>query len=31
MSLNLVGGGSINLPGHIGGRYNLVLFYRGHW
>jgi len=31
MSLNLVGGGSINLPGDLDGRFNIVLFYRGHW
>jgi hypothetical protein len=31
MSLNLVDGSSIDLPAGLGGRYNVILFYRGHW
>jgi peroxiredoxin len=31
MSLNLVDGSSIDLPEGLGGRYNVILFYRGHW
>lgn len=31
MSLNLVNGGSVNLPGDLPSNYNVVLFYRGHW
>jgi peroxiredoxin len=31
MSVSLVGGGEIDLPGAMGGNYNVVLFYRGHW
>ena len=26
-----VSGGSIDLPDHMDGKYNVVLFYRGHW
>lgn len=31
LSLNLVDGGSIDLPGGLEGKYKVVLFYRGHW
>jgi hypothetical protein len=31
MSVSLVGGGEMNLPGDLDGSYNIVLFYRGHW
>ena len=31
MTLQIVGGGSINLPDYMDGRYNILLFYRGHW
>ncbi len=31
ISIDLVGGGSLNLPGDFETAYNLVLFYRGHW
>ena len=31
MTLNPVGGESIALPGDLSARYNIVLFYRGHW
>lgn len=31
LSLSLVDGGSIDLPGGLGGKYRIVLFYRGHW
>jgi len=31
MTVDLVGGGSMNLPGDLDGGYNIVLFYRGHW
>jgi peroxiredoxin len=31
MTVNLTGGGVINLPGDMDGKYNVVLFYRGHW
>lgn len=31
MSLNLVDGSKIDLPAGLGGRYNVILFYRGHW
>lgn len=30
MTIPLVGGGSINLPGSDA-KYQVVLFYRGHW
>lgn len=31
MTLNLVGGGSVNLPADLDAKYTMVLFYRGHW
>ena len=31
MTVNLIGGGVINLPADMDGKYNVVLFYRGHW
>ena len=31
MMINLTGGGVINLPADMDGKYNVVLFYRGHW
>jgi hypothetical protein len=31
MTVNLTGGGAINLPADMDGKYNVVLFYRGHW
>ena len=31
MTVNLTGGGVINLPADMDGKYNVVLFYRGHW
>jgi hypothetical protein len=31
MTLNPVGGESIAVPGDLSARYNIVLFYRGHW
>ena len=31
MDLQVVSGETIKLPGGIGGDYNVVLFYRGHW
>ena len=31
MTLQVSGGGSIDLPDHMDGKYNVVLFYRGHW
>ena len=31
MTLSLVGGGSVNLPGLADAKYQVVLFYRGHW
>jgi len=31
MTVTRVGGGEINLPGDMDGKYNIVLFYRGHW
>ena len=31
MSLNLVGGGTINLPEDLKSNYAVILFYRGHW
>jgi hypothetical protein len=31
MSLNLVDGSKVDLPEGVGGRYKVILFYRGHW
>jgi hypothetical protein len=31
MKVNVTGGGVINLPTDMDGKYNVVLFYRGHW
>jgi hypothetical protein len=31
MKIDLVGGGAIELPHGLNGRYRVVLFYRGHW
>lgn len=31
LTINLVKGGTIDLPGGVGPKYRVVLFYRGHW
>ncbi len=31
LTLNLVGGGTATVPEANGAKYNIVLFYRGHW
>ena len=31
ITLNLVGGSTLNLPGDLESNYSIVLFYRGHW
>lgn len=31
MTFNLVSGGTLALPGGLGSKYSVVLFYRGHW
>lgn len=31
MTLKLADGGTLELPDGLTGRYNIVLFYRGHW
>ena len=31
LSLHLVDGSTVALPEGVGGRYNVILFYRGHW
>ena len=31
MTLSLVGGGEVNLPERLDAKYNVALFYRGHW
>ncbi|MEK9691370.1 MAG: hypothetical protein VW235_00420 [Rhodospirillaceae bacterium] len=31
ITLNLVSGGELVLPAGMDGKYNIVLFYRGHW
>ena len=31
LELKLAGGGTLALPQGVGGRYNVILFYRGHW
>lgn len=31
MTLNLVDGSTLELPGGIDAKYRILLFYRGHW
>jgi hypothetical protein len=31
LSISLAKGGTIDLPGGIGSKYGVILFYRGHW
>ena len=31
MTLNLVGGGTLDVPSGMDGNYKVILFYRGHW
>ncbi len=31
LSLNLVSGGTLDLPEGLKARYGVILFYRGHW
>jgi len=31
LAVTLVDGGSLDLPDGLGGAYNVILFYRGHW
>jgi len=31
LTLNLVGGGTAKMPDLVDTKYQLVLFYRGHW
>ena len=31
MTVNIVDGAPINLPDDLEGKYNVILFYRGHW
>jgi hypothetical protein len=31
ISLNIAGGGTLNLPDDISTKFAIVLFYRGHW
>jgi hypothetical protein len=31
MTLDLVDGGRLELPGGLDARYKVILFYRGHW
>ncbi len=31
VTLNTVGGGTLNVPGDIDAKYLVVLFYRGYW
>ena len=31
MTINLVGGGTLDLPGGLDTKYKVILFYRGHW
>jgi len=31
MTLDLVDGGKLELPGGLDARYKVILFYRGHW
>lgn len=31
LTLNLVGGGTLELPDGLDAKYKVILFYRGHW
>ncbi|MGE0733241.1 MAG: hypothetical protein AB7G15_00255 [Alphaproteobacteria bacterium] len=31
LTINLVGGGTLELPKGLNSKYSVVLFYRGHW
>jgi len=31
LTISLVKGGTIALPGGVGPKYRVILFYRGHW
>ena len=31
VTINLVSGGTMKLPGDLDTKYKIVLFYRGHW
>ena len=31
LTVKLVGGGSLDLPAGLEGKYRVILFYRGHW
>ena len=31
MTFKVSGGSNVELPNHMDGNYNVVLFYRGHW
>lgn len=31
VTLDLVDGSSLSLPNGMGGKYNVILFFRGHW
>jgi len=31
LTINLVAGGTLDLPGGIEAKYKVILFYRGHW
>jgi hypothetical protein len=31
MTITLVGGGTLDLPAGLDGKFKVILFYRGHW
>ena len=31
LTIDLVGGGTLDLPDGLDARYRIILFYRGHW
>jgi hypothetical protein len=31
LRINLVGGGTLDLPDGLDAKYRIILFYRGHW
>jgi peroxiredoxin len=31
VTVNTVGGGTLDLPAGLSGNYKVILFYRGHW
>lgn len=31
LTIEVAGGGFLNIPGDMDGKYRIIMFYRGHW